>query len=382
MPLPPPRPQLPPLSFSSSSPETTATTFIYAKESDMAVTAALGSSLSALDIPIETGSVATVLGPAAPEAPRPPRPNEAAPDVPKLATPEELPKAARPLEGPILDLSFGPPPEPKPEPRPEPRPEPEPKPGGLWVRGSADVPGATTGPPRPLAPLGPPPGSLGPPIPGPPSSGAPAIRTPNGKNAWTASEPAVITVPPGSALGRARRPLFVIATASVAALALVGGVVAFAAHAKHKAAAAQASPASPASAAASAVAPPAPSAQEATIEFTIRASPPEAKIFVDGMAMPANPASGKRPRDGALHTVRIEAPGFDTREETVAFERSVLINIELRPAPAEGPAPTVAAATSPPRAGPRRPPPAPAPRPARPHPPPAKPIVDPENPYQ
>ncbi len=74
--------------------------------------------------------------------------------------------------------------------------------------------------------------------------------------------------------------------------------------------------------------------EEAQIEFTIKAAPPEAKIWVDGKQLPANPAVGKRPRDGAIHIVRIEAPGYEPREESVAFDRSMLINIELHPSSA------------------------------------------------
>jgi serine/threonine-protein kinase len=67
------------------------------------------------------------------------------------------------------------------------------------------------------------------------------------------------------------------------------------------------------------------------IDFTIRASPAQAKIFVDGQSEVGNPAIGKRPRDGAIHVVRVESPGFDAREEQITFDRSLFVTIDLRP---------------------------------------------------
>jgi hypothetical protein len=69
------------------------------------------------------------------------------------------------------------------------------------------------------------------------------------------------------------------------------------------------------------------------IELTIKASPPEAKIFIDGSPLETNPAVGKRPRDAVMHLVRIEAPGHEAREEQIGFDRSVFVNIELRSTP-------------------------------------------------
>jgi serine/threonine-protein kinase len=78
-----------------------------------------------------------------------------------------------------------------------------------------------------------------------------------------------------------------------------------------------------------AAAPPAGPTDGAQIELTIKASPPEARIFVDGSLMPANPTSATRPRDGAMHLLRIEAPGYEPREEPVGFDRSVFVDVEL-----------------------------------------------------
>jgi hypothetical protein len=83
----------------------------------------------------------------------------------------------------------------------------------------------------------------------------------------------------------------------------------------------------------------------AEIDFTIRAAPAQAKIFVDGQPMPTNPASGRRARDGAIHVVRVEAPGFESREEQLAFDRSVFVTLELHAAAASQATATGASAT-------------------------------------
>ncbi len=67
------------------------------------------------------------------------------------------------------------------------------------------------------------------------------------------------------------------------------------------------------------------------IDYTIKASPPGARIFVDGNPQPSNPALGRFPRDGAMHVVRVEAPGHEPKEEQLAFDRSFLLTLELKP---------------------------------------------------
>jgi serine/threonine-protein kinase len=69
------------------------------------------------------------------------------------------------------------------------------------------------------------------------------------------------------------------------------------------------------------------------IDFTIRATPATATIAVDGAPLSGNPTSGKRPRDGAIHVVRVEATGYEPREESITFDRSVLVALDLHPLP-------------------------------------------------
>ncbi len=128
-----------------------------------------------------------------------------------------------------------------------------------------------------------------------------------------------------------------VAIVTVVLAAVVLGAVVFVARTK-RAPAAQAAQAT-ASTPATAAPPPPPPASVAPvaseIDFTIKASPPNATIFIDGQRTDTNPATGTRPRDGAVHVVRVEATGFEPREESVSFDRSLLVTIELRPAVGE-----------------------------------------------
>jgi serine/threonine-protein kinase len=195
-------------------------------------------------------------------------------------------------------------------------------------------------------------------------------------SSWAGPDAAVITVaprsPPPSDSSRSRTAAL-LAVAALLGVAVLGGVVAIASKGRHVAPASDESAAAPASA----LAPPtaAPAAEEATIDLTIKASPPEAKIFIDGKPLPSNPVKETRPRDGAMHVLRAEAPGHDPREESIAFDKSIFVTIELRPSPAAFEVPSK---PPPPRTGKS---PRPAPRAPRPHAPTGK-ALDLENPYQ
>jgi serine/threonine protein kinase len=219
----------------------------------------------------------------------------------------------------------------------------------------------------------------------PPPPVAPAVlpSAATSSNAWATSDgtPPARIPPPAAAARDARRAL-VIAGIAIAGVVLLSAVVAIASKkpsAKEAAAAASASAAASESASASA-------SRDPQIEFTIKASPPEARIVIDGTPFPSNPATGKHVRDGAIHLVRVEAPGYSTREEALTFDRSVLVSIALHPAespapsPSAPPPPNVVSTT---RAGQARPPARPA-APSRPG--QARPTpggkLDSENPYQ
>jgi serine/threonine-protein kinase len=127
------------------------------------------------------------------------------------------------------------------------------------------------------------------------------------------------------------------------------------------------------------------------IDLTVKARPSEARIFVDGQPERGNPVTGRRKRDGAMHVVRVEAKGYEPREEQLAFDRSLVLTFDLRPIATAEPAPPPPAQPAPPPPAPppapdvkparqARPPPAPA-RYVRPPPRPAS-NLDTENPYQ
>jgi eukaryotic-like serine/threonine-protein kinase len=78
-------------------------------------------------------------------------------------------------------------------------------------------------------------------------------------------------------------------------------------------------------------------ADEPEIDFTVKAFPANAVISVDGEPTPTNPLVGRQRRDGAIHVIRVEAPGYEPREELVTFDRSFLVTVELK---ASAPAPS------------------------------------------
>ena len=68
-----------------------------------------------------------------------------------------------------------------------------------------------------------------------------------------------------------------------------------------------------------------------TINFTITASPATAHIAVDGQRHASNPATGRVPIDGALHVIRVEAEGFEPKEQQLTFDRTFFVTLELKP---------------------------------------------------
>jgi serine/threonine-protein kinase len=137
-----------------------------------------------------------------------------------------------------------------------------------------------------------------------------------------------ISSPPPT--GARKRSGVVVATLGLLAFGVGGGVVGFVSHARIKGLtnALTETTATPAVSSARPAA-----AEDTQIDFTIKAGPPEARILLDNQPLGSNPANGKHPRDGAIHVVKIEAPGYEPREESLSFERSLLVTIELRPVP-------------------------------------------------
>jgi serine/threonine-protein kinase len=197
-----------------------------------------------------------------------------------------------------------------------------PSPPGAPARSpSGAPPGAPAGSPWPSSP--PPP----PPSPSPSSSRASASAS--------AVPTTAVAAAASGAPSDARRAtsLFVLAGIGFAGILVTGGVLAM--HRQSSRTASAATAAIPS--AATPAAPGAPGIAPVTeIDFTIRASPPGARILVDGQPEAGNPAVGRRPRDGAVHVVRVEAPGFEPREEQITFDRSLLVTMDLRPSAPSG----------------------------------------------
>jgi hypothetical protein len=74
------------------------------------------------------------------------------------------------------------------------------------------------------------------------------------------------------------------------------------------------------------------------IRLSVTATPPEAKIFVDGVEAPGNPVSLRFRKDGLTHTLRLTAPGYIEKTRMVEFNGDVTLDIALAAAPAEQPA--------------------------------------------
>jgi serine/threonine-protein kinase len=71
----------------------------------------------------------------------------------------------------------------------------------------------------------------------------------------------------------------------------------------------------------------------AYIVVHLAANPVEARILVDGAALPSNPFDGKFVKDGAVHRVQFEAPGFMPQNRLVVFDKDVALEVPLQPKP-------------------------------------------------
>jgi hypothetical protein len=126
---------------------------------------------------------------------------------------------------------------------------------------------------------------------------------------------------PAATPPRSSLPLILVSTALIGVL-LAGGAMGVVMYRSKKA---SPPPSPPSAAAAPAVAV---SATPPDVDYSIRATPTDAKLLLDGQPI-ANPAIGKHALDREPHSLKIEAPGFEPREESVTFDRSLLISIEL-----------------------------------------------------
>ncbi|MEO5731568.1 MAG: PEGA domain-containing protein, partial [Byssovorax sp.] len=61
----------------------------------------------------------------------------------------------------------------------------------------------------------------------------------------------------------------------------------------------------------------------------IRALPQESRIYLDGELLDGNPYAGVLTADNALHHLRIEAPGFISRNQTIKLEQDSTLEMSL-----------------------------------------------------
>jgi serine/threonine-protein kinase len=73
------------------------------------------------------------------------------------------------------------------------------------------------------------------------------------------------------------------------------------------------------------------SSTPADIDLRIRALPSEARLFFDDQPLASNPAVLSTRNDGALHSVRAEAPGHDPQTVTVTADKDAEVVLTLSP---------------------------------------------------
>lgn len=78
-------------------------------------------------------------------------------------------------------------------------------------------------------------------------------------------------------------------------------------------------------------APPPPAATPAppTFELELSASPAEAQLMLDGVVLPQNPYRGRVPADDGLHVLRAVAPGLQSQERVITFDRDRSLSLTL-----------------------------------------------------
>jgi serine/threonine-protein kinase len=67
----------------------------------------------------------------------------------------------------------------------------------------------------------------------------------------------------------------------------------------------------------------------AFIQLHLAANPVDARILLDGAALPSNPFDGKSAKDGAVHRIQVEANGFLPQTRIVVFDKDVSLDVAL-----------------------------------------------------
>ena len=69
------------------------------------------------------------------------------------------------------------------------------------------------------------------------------------------------------------------------------------------------------------------------VELRLEATPAEARLFLDDRLLAGNPVSDSVPRDQTAHRLRIEAPGFVPRIESVSLDTDLSVSVALAAEP-------------------------------------------------
>jgi eukaryotic-like serine/threonine-protein kinase len=64
-------------------------------------------------------------------------------------------------------------------------------------------------------------------------------------------------------------------------------------------------------------------------QIQIKTTPEDAKVFIDDVLLPGSPPTGKFPKDGASHKLRVEAPGYISKSEYVTCDEDRTVEVTL-----------------------------------------------------
>jgi eukaryotic-like serine/threonine-protein kinase len=76
----------------------------------------------------------------------------------------------------------------------------------------------------------------------------------------------------------------------------------------------------------------------ATIDVSISADPPQARVLLDDVPLAGNPFHGAMPRSPLARRLRVTAPGFAPEERLVTLDRDLNLELALKPVPTSAPA--------------------------------------------
>ncbi len=73
--------------------------------------------------------------------------------------------------------------------------------------------------------------------------------------------------------------------------------------------------------------------QEEAVRLVVRVSPVDAKVSIDGSPTSIGAYEGRLARDGRVHVIRAEAPGFLAQEEKITASNDLFLSLALKSEP-------------------------------------------------